>query len=200
MSTALQACRAWRQRGMALTTSLLLLVVVTILAVSMFRSFGIEGKIAGNVREKQRALLAAESAEQYGEWWLRQGSNSAVGSVICNTVLDANNGDGQICSNTLPSQFTNGIAGIGTGTWPGAYTEYTPPGMVDHLDPANIDSGSYYKRPRFYISDLGPNKDGSGAEVFEIDALGYGASPNTVAVVQSTFIVNQGVPCYSCSP
>src|SRR6185312_3279784 len=118
-----------RARGMALITSLLLLVVVTILAVSMFRSFTVEGKIAGNVREKQRALLAAESAEQYGEWWLRQGSNSAVGSVICNTVLDANNGDGQICSNTLPSQFTNGIAGIGTGTWPGAYTEYTPPGM-----------------------------------------------------------------------
>lgn len=197
MSTTRQGSRIMRERGMALITSLLLLVVVTILAVSMFRSFGIEGKIAGNVREKQRALLAAESAEQYAEWWLRQGSNSAVGSTICNTQMDANNGEGQICSNTLPSQYANGIAGIGTGTWP-TYTEYTPPGMT--VSSSSITGDSYYARPRFYISDLGPNKDGSGAEVFEIDAKGFGASPNTVAVVQSTFIVNQGVPCYSCSP
>jgi len=196
MSTKLKGSTVMRERGMALITSLLLLVVVTILAVSMFRSFGIEGKIAGNVREKQRALLAAESAEQYAEWWLRQGSNSAVGSTICNTKMDANNNEGQICSNTLP-MLLGGIAGIGTGTWP-TYTEYTPPGM--HVSSSSIDGESYYAAPRFYISDLGSNKDGSGAEVFEIDALGYGASPNTVAVVQSTFIVNQGVPCYSCSP
>ena len=44
-----------RQRGMVLVTSLLLLVVVTLLAVSMFRSFGLDEKIAGNLREKQRA-------------------------------------------------------------------------------------------------------------------------------------------------
>src|SRR5205807_8509264 len=42
-----------RQRGMVLVTALLLLVVVTLLAVGMFRSFGLDEKIAGNVREKQ---------------------------------------------------------------------------------------------------------------------------------------------------
>ena len=50
------------QCGMVLITSLLLLVVVTLLAVSMFRSFGIDEKIAGNIRDKQRATAAAESA------------------------------------------------------------------------------------------------------------------------------------------
>jgi len=41
-----------RQTGMVLVTSLLLLIVVTLLAVGMFRSFGLDEKIAGNVRER----------------------------------------------------------------------------------------------------------------------------------------------------
>ena len=58
---------------MVLISSLLLLLVVTILAVAIFRSYGVEEKIAGNQREKQRALHAAESAQQYAEWWLSSG-------------------------------------------------------------------------------------------------------------------------------
>ena len=68
---------------MALVTSLLLLVIITILALSMFRSFGTQEKIAGNLREKERALHAAASAQQYAEWWLLQGSNTATGAVPC---------------------------------------------------------------------------------------------------------------------
>jgi len=60
------------ERGIALVTSLLLLLIITILALSMFRSFGSLEKIAGNLREKDRALHAAESAQQYAEWWLTQ--------------------------------------------------------------------------------------------------------------------------------
>jgi type IV pilus assembly protein PilX len=185
-----------RQRGMALITSLLLLVVVTILAVSMFRSFTIEGKIAGNVREKQRALLAAESAQQYAEWWLTQGANAGILSSICTQPMNANTGEGQICANTLPSLL--GVGRIGNvGSWPAFVTSYTPPNMNVTQTAAQ---GTYYQTPMFYISDLGPDKDGSGGEVFQIDATGYGASADTLAVVESTFVVNSGVPCYSCSP
>ena len=63
---------------MVLISSLLLLIVVTIIALSMFRSFGIQEKIAGNTREKQRALPAAVSAQQFAEWWLsNNGATSA---------------------------------------------------------------------------------------------------------------------------
>jgi len=185
-----------RARGMALITSLLLLVVVTILAVSMFRSFTIEGKIAGNVREKQRALLAAESAQQYAEWWLTQGANASALSTVCSQAMNANTGEGQICSNTLPQLVGFGSVG-NVLAWPSFYTSYTPPQMT--VD-TTASSTSYYKAPGFYISDLGPDADGSGGEVFQIDAMGYGASADTVAVVESTFVVNSGVPCYSCSP
>ncbi len=66
---------------MALITGLLLLVVVTVIAVTMFRSFGSEQQIAGNVREKQRAFNAAVSAQQYGEWWLVNGTVPSSATV-----------------------------------------------------------------------------------------------------------------------
>ena len=62
------------QKGMALVTGMLLLVVVTILAMSMFRGYGTQQKIAGNVREKNRAVSAAVSAQQYAEYWLSSAS------------------------------------------------------------------------------------------------------------------------------
>src|SRR3569833_391819 len=58
------------QKVMTLITGMLLLVDVTILAMSMFRGYGTQQKIAGNVREKNRAVSAAVSAQQYAEYWL----------------------------------------------------------------------------------------------------------------------------------
>ncbi len=46
--------RARRNAASCWSPVCLLLVVVTIIALSMFRSFGIQEKIAGNMREKQR--------------------------------------------------------------------------------------------------------------------------------------------------
>ena len=68
---------------MALVTSILLLLIITILALSMFRSFGTQERIAGNLREKERALHAADSAQQYAEWWLLQSNNTAAGAIAC---------------------------------------------------------------------------------------------------------------------
>ena len=91
------------QRGMALVTALLLLSIVTILAVGMFRGIGVQEKIAGNLREKQLALHAAESAQQFAEWWLATGNNAATAPAPCDTVLNGNLSQVQICSNKLTS-------------------------------------------------------------------------------------------------
>jgi type IV pilus assembly protein PilX len=64
-----------RQSGIVLICSLLLLLVVTIIALAMFRSMGLGEKISGNERETQRALHAAVLAEQYAEWWLSSSAN-----------------------------------------------------------------------------------------------------------------------------
>jgi type IV pilus assembly protein PilX len=179
------------QRGMALISSLLLLVVVTIIALSMFRSFGVEEKIAGNVREKQRALHAAESAQQYAEHWLASGNATFGGG--CTALLSANLGQGQVCSAPLVANNDHtAIAGL---PWPALGVTYNPgtgSGLLNVTGAGGGKPDTYYAAPQFYIYDAGPSADGQG-ELYQIDALGYGANPNAAAIVESTFEVGTGV-------
>ncbi len=184
----------FRQRGIVLVTSLLLLIVVTIMALSMFRSFGIQEKIAGNMREKQRALTAAVSAQVYAENWLI--NNSTAASAPCTVVLNANIGQGQICSNQLPLVVAGGdvtqlpwqIGGVPVGV------TYLPPGMsisaATSFSAANVANPTYFATPTFYISDMGASLDPTyPGEVYQVDAAGYGGNSITAAVTESTFVV-----------
>jgi type IV pilus assembly protein PilX len=173
---------------MVLVTSLLLLIVVTLLAVGMFRSFGLDEKIAGNVREKQRALSAAETAEQYAESWLVSG-NGGTGVVCAGGFTTVP----QVCSNVLTTATASQIP------WPGR-VNYTP--SVTVADTMNVTQlggqGTYFNPPAFYISFLGASPNGLG-NIFQIDAVGYGGSADTVAIVESTYIVQQTTSCLSCA-
>jgi type IV pilus assembly protein PilX len=181
------------QRGMVLVTALLMLVVVTLLAIAMFRSFGLDEKIAGNMREKHRAVNAAEDAEQYGEWWLAQGNGT--NGVACNTVLNANIGQGQVCQTTsVPASFTALpwlVGGVPAGI------TYAPPTM--NITGTAGGQNSYYLTPQFYITYLGPTPGIQGS-IYQIDAVGYGGSPDTAAVIESTYEVVTNVGCPSCQP
>jgi type IV pilus assembly protein PilX len=197
-----------QQAGIVLVSALLLLIVISIMVVSIFHSFGLQEKIAGNMREKQRALQAAVSAQSYGEWWLINGSNAprAIGSgvaaqaaVQCNTLVDANLGSGatagQICSNPLPT----GV-GVAVTAWPTGGNDYgmvyTPPNM--NVTGAIVNaavSDVYYKRPRIYITDLGVAATGRG-EVYKVDAYSEGLNSTSVAVVESTVTIS----CITCDP
>ncbi|HEX4387225.1 MAG TPA: PilX N-terminal domain-containing pilus assembly protein [Steroidobacteraceae bacterium] len=191
--------RTRRERGMALITSLLLLIIITLLALSMFRSYGTQEKIAGNLREKDRALHAAESAQEYGEWWLLQGNNAAIGAVPCTAgLLNGTLGQGQICSNRLDRDLGLTIANIPwvtAGAGGGAIgVTFQPQTMaIASLGQAGTAGNpAYFSLPTFYIADLGPSLDGQG-EAYRVDAFGYGSSQTTVAVVESTYEVSQGV-------
>jgi type IV pilus assembly protein PilX len=194
------------QRGVVLVSSLLLLIVVTIIALSMFRSFGIQEKIAGNMREKQRALQAAESAQVYAEVWLTANAGT---SAPCTTMLNANQGEGQICSNALPAvpgldvtQVPWKIAGqpVGTTVLPTTVNMQINNSATLTYSAANVANPSYFGTPTFYISDLGPSSDTSEpGELYQVDAFGYGGSQNTVAVVERTYVVYTSSSCLSGS-
>jgi type IV pilus assembly protein PilX len=179
------------QRGFALMTSILLLFIITILALSMFRGFATQEHIAGNLREKERALHAATSAEQYAEWWLLQGSNGTIGTAVdcaAGSTFNGNLGLGAVCTLDMTSY---GYAVSNPATW-GIYTYYTPPGLS-----VSTALNGYYALPGYYIADVGKAGDGLG-EAYQIDAYGYGGSAATVAVVESTYEVQQGLTCLSC--
>jgi type IV pilus assembly protein PilX len=190
MSDPLYCARA--QRGMVLISSLLLLVVVTIIALSMFRSFGIQEKIGGNMREKQRALQAAVSAQQFAENWLS--NNATAVPVPCSNLLNANTGQGQICSNKL----SVAVPDITSPPWKSGGVDvgvkYLPPGMsvsaTTSVSAASLANPTYFDIPRFYISDLGPSADPNiPGEIYQVDAVAYGGSSSTAAVVESTYAV-----------
>jgi type IV pilus assembly protein PilX len=165
-----------RERGLVLISALLLLLVATIMAVSMFRSFGMQEKIAGNLREKERALHAAQAAEQYAEYWLSSGSASQP--VSCTT--GASSSVGQTCTNQLTSPTTvPWTAGV----------SYTPTGMSVSTTP---QSGTYIGAPQFYVFYVGK---GAGGDLYQIDALGYGGTVNAVAVVETTYVVKTSGRC-----
>jgi type IV pilus assembly protein PilX len=165
---------------MVLVTALLLLIVVTLLAVGMFRSFGIDERIAGNVREKQRALAAAQTAEQQAEFWLTSGANATTG-VSCTTTQTL--ATATVCSNLLTTP-TN-------VPWNNLGVTYKPANMTVTSTPA---AGTYYYSPSFYVAYLGPTPNGLG-KVYQIDAAGFGTAPDSVAVVESTFAVQTSVSC-----
>ena len=168
------------QRGIVLVSSLLLLLVVTIMALSMFRSFGIQEKIAGNMREKQRALQAAVSVQQYAEWWLTNNSSTSP-TAACTAPMNANLGEGQICS-LPPANLTTVPWAIGVS--------YTPNGMNVGSSTGALNNPAYFGAPTFYITDMGPSVDASiPGEIYKVDAMAYGGNSNTVAVVESTFAV-----------
>jgi type IV pilus assembly protein PilX len=174
------------QRGIVMISALLLLLVATILAVTMFRSFGIQEKIAGNLREKERAMHAATTAQQYAEWWLQSGNAPSQGGA-CNSFVDST--VGQVCSNVLdPTAITN------PGSWPaGVYYVPADPGSGKNMDVTQtIGPGTYWSKPTFYIADLGP---AVGGRLFQIDAMAVGGTANTVAVVESTYVLTSPGHC-----
>jgi len=174
-----------RARGMVLVTALLMLIIVTILALAMFRSFGLDEKIAGNLREKQRALSAAETAEQYAEYWLTTGGGSANAVLgVCSSPAPAS--APTICTNPLTS--ATDLPWLAGGNPVGV--PYVPTvGTAMNVTTTPVQ-GSYYSKPQFYVQYLGQTTNGV---IYQIDAQGYGGSPDTVAVVESTYIVQSGV-------
>lgn len=188
------------QRGVILVTAMLLLIVVTIMALSMFRGYGAQERLAGNTRDKQRALAAAISAQQYAEFQLASGAAPLPG--ICPAgILPTGM---QVClPPPAPAPLPNFAA---WPAWPSGvtYSVFTSNAIngVSNVISATgtrdtaTQSASYVQAPVFNVIDLGPNAPGAlpAGEVYQVDAVGFGGTSNTVAVVESTFVIGSNTP------
>ena len=187
------APRAAAQRGFILVTGLLFLVVMTLVALAMFRSTGLMDRISANSRDKQRSFEAAQSALQYGEWWLNNNPPgtttsdcSALGLTSANTVSNIH-----VCSNALPSTYL-------TKAWANAFT-YSPPNLTVSAGGGLVTASdlssdvNYQKLPGFYITYLGLSPtSANGGYVYQITAYGYGGDGNTMTIVRSTYLIPSG--------
>lgn len=186
MNPHLSRSRALRalpfDRGFVLIGGLLFLVIITLLAMAMFRSFGLEERIAGNTRDKQRAFEAAQSALQYGEWWLSQSGGAGTGVVCSGAPVNANDVKlMKVCSAALATPED-------PSSWPAQF-DYRPQGMKDSANGGLVTPGGdiYYKAvPSLYINYLSKSTDGL-ADLYQVTAVGHGGNSDTAAVVRSTY-------------
>ena len=178
-----------RQAGMVLITTLLLLVIVTLLALSMFRGMGLENRIAGNTLAKQRALQAATSAQQYAEQWLVN-NVTAYPAIDCSANPGATVTAPTICSNILSNSVTSVTAvpwSIGSTQVGHSYNPTNSSGSSYFNVTSTGGTDAYEAAPVFYISQLGQDATYSNGVDYRIDAWSYAGTARTVAVVESTY-------------
>ncbi len=184
------APRAAAQRGFILVTGLLFLVVMTLLALAMFRGTGLMDRITANTRDKQRSFEAAQSALTYAEWWLGTNNPLPASATNCDSLKDAGTvSNVHVCLNGIESTYL-------TAAWTRGFY-YTPPnltamtGTVAGGQVTSSDTSSdaiYYKPPGFYIAYVAQSTVKTG-NVFRITAYGYGGDANTMSVVSSTYLL-----------
>ncbi len=163
------------ERGFILVVSLVILLVLTLLGVTMFRGSGLNEKIAGNMKEKGRALQMAQSALHHAEYLLLTNGAQMATSVSCSGVMTAP----AICQAPAVT-----IQDSATGpSLSNGYVDTNAPGY---------SSSAYYAAPEFYIRYLGPTASGNGM-IYDITALGYGGNPSAVAVVENTYQITSKV-------
>ncbi|MDE3011655.1 MAG: pilus assembly protein PilX [Pseudomonadota bacterium] len=172
--------------------ALLMMLLVTLLGVSMMRSVGVEARLVGATGDKQHAFQAAQTALQYGEWWLSQIDNASEG-VPCTTTT----------ATPLVCAAPQTQAVYRTVPWAGFGAPYLDPsiGGGQLFATSNIvttgGAGTYAGVPMVDISFVGLS---GNAKLYQITSVAYGGSLNSIAVVQSTVQVSDAVKCTTCDP
>ena len=159
------------QSGAVLVVSLIILLVVTMLAISSMQSTALEERMAGNTNDRNLAFQSTESALREAE-------------VFVEGISSLGNFNG-----------TSGLFGR-TDAEPGFYDATTWSNSSNHVV-AGTDFGSH-EAPRYYIknfttvtgtegalnmSGYGDNKGTGDITVFRVTARGIGASADSAEVI-----------------
>jgi type IV pilus assembly protein PilX len=163
-----------KQRGYLMVVSLLIILLITVMSISMAKSFFQEEGMAGNLREKSRSFAAAQAGLRYAESIAIANGKSAGGTCLASGSLTASS----ICNNAYTKSATNGGAPL-QASW------VMPTPVIAGLTFSNSPSGdSFYSTPGIYIQWLGPLSINGGA-VYRVTSFGYGGTQNSVSMVES---------------
>jgi type IV pilus assembly protein PilX len=166
-----------QQRGIVIIVSLVILVTITIIAVTSMSTSGLEERMAANYRDREVAFQSAEAALRAGE--------REVATGISNAAFDLT------CTNGLCKGYDCGVDTACTKYWLDAsiwedadtYRTYTAsfsdlaaPGkyIIEYL-------GHIPESPRETTGVTGDPR------MYRITAVGTGTSPHSRVMLQSTY-------------
>jgi type IV pilus assembly protein PilX len=179
-----------KPRGFVLIASLFMLIILTVMAVSMYRNFTIQENVAANTKEKGRAFQMAQSTLRYAEYELVNNFNGFATTGSGCDAAPAPVISLRICSGVtyniqMPTENNPEMALINGSQYQPA-TSFLYKSQTGGTDPDGSNNGVYYDYPSYYVQVLGTSPDGQGT-LYQITALAYGGNVNSVAAVQSTY-------------
>jgi type IV pilus assembly protein PilX len=168
-----------RQQGIVMVVSLLFLLILTIIGVTAMNSSTLEERMSGNLRDRNLAFQAAESALRAGEIALRATLvNPPTAAYGCT--------DKYVCP-LLTSDLSSGASAWNgdravevTGTTLAGVAS-SPKYIIEVITPVPQVKAGYLLAP-------GSSLTAANAECYyRITARGIGGAASTTAVLQSTF-------------
>ena len=171
-----------RQRGTALIVAMLFLVILGMLGVTTMTSTTLEERMAGNARDRDIAMQAAEAALRDAERDMTNTNTAyrvvkvtptnsfpATGTATCAAGLCS---DGATISANITDPVKSAFYGQFTGELPVQGPVQQPRYMVELLDAGNPPAGTP-----------------AGTRNLRITARGVGKNSNTVVILQTVYQV-----------
>lgn len=178
--------RSLNQGGFTLFASLIFLVLLTILGISMLSGFTQDQQMAGNVREKARALDSAQALLSSAQSWMAVPGNTYLGGWV--TGVDCTNLSAINVSNALGNQIvcSNAISNPTSLPWAGFKMNATPTAMqVSGTGGVN----TYADNPSYHMQYIGTATTTLPTAIYTVTATGTGGNADAVAVVQAVYQV-----------
>lgn len=170
-----------RERGAALVVSLLLLLVMTILALSMSQTSRLQERMAGNSRDAKLAFQAAETGLRAAEEWLKDQTDRPI---PCNNPAN--------CVVVQQGTFdTVDLARKDDVWWTANGQEFGDATNKNELPKITAD-------PKYVIEEFGYSKDGlmtigRGSEqrkvFYKITARSHGSTNTSESVNESVIAI-----------
>ena len=160
-----------RQRGVVLVVSLIMLLVVTLLAVSSMQGTVLEEKMAGNSKDRNLAFQTTESAvreaETYIEGIVSLGSFDGTGGLYGFASAEPYFG--------LSTTWSDGTQHVVAANDYGSYE--VPRYFIKHFTTVAGTEGA------MNMSGYGDNKGTGDVTIFKITARGTGGSADSAEVI-----------------
>lgn len=178
-----------RQRGTALVTSLLLLLILTVVGITAMQVTRMQERMAGNTRDLNLAFQGAEAALRNGEDMIAAEAFAPAPSAgVCtatpckfwdanaSAVANPETRNDAWWTGTTPIQYEASGNHTATPTTDMAGLAHDPAFVVEYLtevsDPLSVGSGDGPPSSRFF---------------YQVTAASPGATANAMTVLQSTY-------------